>query len=163
VARYNADLANNLGNLVQRVTTVVHSKCGGVGPACDSESELAGVAAGVFEAAATAWARWAPHDALEETWRLIGAANARLEAAEPWKMDPGREVEAVMGDALEVLRIVAVLVAPAMPSTAMEVWRRIGVAGDPSAARLPDAASWGGYEGGVAVVKGEPLFPRRKG
>jgi methionyl-tRNA synthetase len=162
VARYNADLANNLGNLVQRVTTVVHSKCGGVGPACDPDSELAWVVAGVLEATTAAWARWAPHDALEETWRLIGAANARLEAAEPWKMDPGRGVEAVLGDALEVLRVVAVLAAPAMPSTATEVWRRIGVPGDPSAARLPDAATWGGYAGGVPVVKGDPLFPRRK-
>jgi methionyl-tRNA synthetase len=162
VARYNADLANNLGNLVQRVTTVVHSKCGGVGPACDPSSELAGVAAGVLEAATDAWARWAPHDALEATWRLIGAANAELEAAEPWKMDPGPAVDAVLGDALEVLRIVAVLASPAMPSTAAEVWRRIGVPGDPTAALLPEAAAWGGYAGGVPVVKGDPLFPRRK-
>ncbi len=162
LTRYNADLANNLGNLVSRVTTVVHSKCGGIGTGCDVRSELAPVAAGVLEAASEAWARWAPHDALEETWRLIGAANARLEAAEPWKMDPGPEVDAVLGDALEVLRIVAVLVAPAMPSVAGEVWRRIGVAGDPSRARLPEDAGWGGYGGGAEVVKGEPLFPRRK-
>ncbi len=162
VARYNADLANNLGNLVSRVTTVVHSKCGGIGPAPDASSELAAVAAGVLEAASNAWARWAPHDALEETWRLIGAANAGLEAAEPWKMEPGPAVEAVLGDALEVLRIVAILVAPAMPATAAEVWRRIGLEGDPNAARLPADAAWGGYGGGTAVVKGEPLFPRRK-
>jgi methionyl-tRNA synthetase len=162
VTRYNADLANNLGNLVQRVSTVVHSKCGGVGPACDPGSPLAATAAGVLEAAGAAWARWAPHEALEETWRLIGAANARLEEAEPWKMDPGPEVEAVLGDALEVLRIVAVLVSPAMPTAAGEVWRRIGIPGDPTVARLPEAASWGGYAGGAPVVKGDPLFPRRK-
>ena len=78
-------------------------------------------------------------------------------------MDPGPAVDAVLGDALEVLRIVAVLVAPAMPSTAAEVWRRIGLEGDPSSARLPDAAVWGGYGGGTEVVKGDPLFPRRKG
>ncbi len=162
MARYNADLANNLGNLVSRVTTVVHSKCGGIGPASNPTSELAGVAAAVLEAATAAWARWAPHEALEETWRLIGSANAELEAAEPWKMDPGPAVDAVLGDALEVLRIVAVLIAPAMPSTAVEVWRRIGVDGDPSAARLPADAAWGGYGGGAAVVKAEPLFPRRK-
>ena len=162
VARYNADLANNLGNLVSRVTTVVHSKCGGIGPACDPASVLAAVAAGVLAAATAAWARWAPHEALEETWRLIGAANAELEAAEPWKMDPGPEVDAVLGDALEVLRIVAILVAPAMPSTAAEMWRRIGVAGDPRrpgcrrgrpVGRLPRRGGRG--EGG-------PLFPRRK-
>ena len=162
VARYNADLANNLGNLISRVTTVVHSKCGGVGPRCDPDSELAPVAAAVLDAAAVAWSRWAPHEALEETWRLIGAANAELEAAEPWKMEPGPAVDAVLGDALEVLRIVAVLIAPAMPSTAVEVWRRIGVAGDPSVAQVPRDAEWGGYTGGAAVVKGEPLFPRRK-
>jgi methionyl-tRNA synthetase len=120
------------------------------------------VAARVLEAATDAWARWAPHDALDETWRLIGAANAELEAAEPWKMEPGPAVDAALGDALEVLRIVAVLIVPAMPSTAAEVWRRIGMAGDPSAARLPADAGWGGYAGGAAVVKGEPLFPRRK-
>jgi methionyl-tRNA synthetase len=162
VSRYNADLANNLGNLVSRVTTVVTSKCAGVGPACNPASELGLVAAGVLESAAAAWARWAPHEALEETWRLIGAANAELESAEPWKMEPGPDVDAVLGDALEVLRIVAVLIAPAMPSTAVEVWRRIGMVGDPSTATVPQSARWGGYEGGVAVVKGDPLFPRRK-
>jgi methionyl-tRNA synthetase len=163
VARYNADLANNLGNLVSRVTTVVTSKCGGVGPACNPASGLGTVAAAVLESATEAWSRWAPHEALEETWRLIGAANAELESAEPWKMEPGPEVDAVLGDALEVLRIVAVLIAPAMPSTAVEVWRRIGLGGDPSTATVPLDARWGGYEGGAAVVKGEPLFPRRKG
>ena len=51
VARYNADLANNLGNLVSRVTTVVTSKCGGIGPGCDPSSELAAVADAVLDAA----------------------------------------------------------------------------------------------------------------
>jgi methionyl-tRNA synthetase len=162
VARYNADLANNLGNLVSRVTTVVNSKCGGVGPGCNPASDLAAVAAAVLEGATSAWGRWAPHEALEETWRLIGAANAELESTEPWKMEPGPAVDAVLGDALEVLRIVAILIAPAMPSTAVEMWRRIGVAGDPSTARVSEDAQWGGYTGGAAVVKGDPLFPRRK-
>ena len=49
-----------------------------------------------------------------------------------------------------------------MPSTAAEIWRRIGVPGDPASARLPAAASWGGYPGGAPVSKGDPLFPRRK-
>jgi len=163
VSRYNADLANNLGNLVSRVATVVHSKCGGVGPAPDAASTLSDRVAEVLTASSEAWSRWAPHEALEATWKLIGAANAELEGTEPWKMPPGPEVDAVLGSALEVLRIVAVLVSPAMPGTAAEIWRRIGIEGDPSAARLPDDAAWGGYPGGVPVVKGEPLFPRRKG
>jgi methionyl-tRNA synthetase len=163
VARYNADLANNLGNLLSRVATVVHSKCGGIGPAPDPDSTLAARASEVLVASSAAWARWAPHEALEATWRLIGATNAALEATEPWKMDAGPEVDAVLGNALEVLRIVAILISPAMPAAAAEIWRRIGVEGDPSSVRLPDDAAWGMYPGGVPVVKGAPLFPRRKG
>jgi methionyl-tRNA synthetase len=162
VNRYNADLANNLGNLLSRVATVVQSKCGGTGPAPDPGSPLAAVAGEVLEAAGEAWARWAPHEALEATWRLIGAANAELEAAEPWKMEPGPAVDAVLGSALEVLRIVAILASPAMPTTAGAIWERIGMVGDPGVARLPDEAAWGGYPGGVPVEKGSPLFPRRK-
>ncbi len=98
VARYNADLANNLGNLVSRVTTVVHSKCGGIGPGLQPDQRARPPWRPACSGAATAaWARWAPHEALEETWRLIGAANAELEAAEPWKMEPGPEVDAVLG------------------------------------------------------------------
>ena len=114
-------------------------------------------------AAADAWGRFAPHEALEATWRLIGAANAELEATEPWKSDPGPAVDAVLGSALEALRIVALLVTPAMPATAAEIWRRIGLDGTPAERRLPVDAAWGGYPGGLTVEKGAPLFPRRKG
>jgi methionyl-tRNA synthetase len=162
VDRYNADLANNLGNLLSRVATVVGSKCGGVGPAPSSGSPLAPVAAEAYAAAAAAWARVAPSDALEATWRLIRETNAYLEANEPWKSEPGSAVDTVMGDALEALRIVAVLAWPAVPRSAAEVWRRIGLAGSPADARLPDAAAWGQYPGRLAVEKGAPLFPRIK-
>jgi methionyl-tRNA synthetase len=158
-ARYNSDLANNLGNLVARVTTVVASKCGGVGPAASITSPLREIAAGVLNDAASAWARFAPHAALEASWRLIGAANAHLESHEPWKMEPGPAVDAVMGDSLEAIRIISVLVAPAVPATAAEIRRRIGVD-----VELPPG-SWqraldDPYPGGLAVTKGTPLFPR---
>jgi methionyl-tRNA synthetase len=67
-----------------------------------------------------------------------------------------------MGDALEALRIVSVLVAPAIPQTAQAVWERIGMSGNVADERLPHAAAWGGYPGGLAVSKGDPLFPRRQ-
>ncbi len=162
LARYNSDLANNLGNLVARVATVVGSKCGGTGPAPDPGSPLATAAQTALADATSAWDRTAPHEALEATWRLIGAANAELEATEPWKAEPGPAVDAVLGSALETLRIVALLITPAMPSTAAEIWRRIGLDGAPADQRLPEAARWGGYPGGRPVEKGAPLFPRRK-
>ena len=161
VARYNADLANNFGNLLSRVATVVDKKCGGVGPAPSPESPLADAAATALASASAAWAAVQPHDALDATWQLIRAANAYLEAHEPWKLDSGPAVDTVMGDALEALRIVALLASPAVPASAAEVWRRIGLSGRPDEQRLPAAAAWGGYPGGLAVEKGAPLFPRK--
>ncbi|MBW3669486.1 MAG: methionine--tRNA ligase [Actinobacteria bacterium] len=163
VARYNADLANNFGNLLSRVATVVGKKCGGIGPAPRADSPLADLARESYAAAAAAWARTAPSDALDAVWRLIRETNAFLEANEPWKAEPGPDVDAVMGDALEALRVVAVLASPAMPRVCDELWQRIGLSGSPSSARLPDAAAWGGYPGGLTVTKGEPLFPRKQG
>jgi methionyl-tRNA synthetase len=161
VARYNSDLANNLGNLLSRVVTVVEKKCGGVGPAPMPDSPLSAVAAEVYAATAAAWDALQPHEALEQTWRLIRETNAHLESNEPWKAEPGPAVDAVLGDALEVLRIVSILASPAMPSTVQEIWRRIGLPGSPGEQRLPEAAAWGGYPGGVPVEKGSPLFPRK--
>ena len=160
VARYNADLANNLGNLLARVSAVVQSKCGGTGPAPRPDSPLGALAEEVYVTAAAAWERVAPSEALEETWRLVKAANAALEAAEPWRAEPGPAVDGVLGDALEVLRIVAVLASPALTRAAAEIWRRIGLSGRPGDAQLPDAAKWGGYPGNLPVERGAPLFPR---
>ena len=67
-----------------------------------------------------------------------------------------------MGDALEALRIVAILASPAIPAAAQEAWRRIGLPGAPEGQRLPGAAAWGGYPGGLPVAKGDPIFPRLK-
>jgi methionyl-tRNA synthetase len=160
--RYNADLANNLGNLLSRVATVVASKCAGIGPAADPGSRLRGVAESVVADATRAWQECLPHAALEATWRLVRETNAELEATEPWKAEPSGEVDAVLGSALEVLRIVAVLASPAVPATAAEIWRRLGLSGRPEQQRLPGATSWGGYPGGLPVEKAAPLFPRRK-
>ena len=162
VGRYNSDLANNLGNLTARIATVVEKKCGGLGTTADNDSPLAEVAAATYEDVARQWDDVQPSRALEATWQLIRATNAHLEANEPWKMEPGVEVDRVMGDALEALRIITVLVSPAVPETAKEIWGRIGCSGSVEDQRLPDAAAWGQYAAGRPVIKGAPLFPRIK-
>src|SRR5207237_9752246 len=136
---------------------------GRVRPAPQDGSPLAAVAADVYEATADGWDRVAPHEALDATWRLIHEANAYLEANQPWKADPGAAVDAVMGDALEALRIVAVLAWPAMPASCQELWRRLGLPGTVADQRLPEAARWGGFPGGLPVVKWSPLFRRLQG
>jgi methionyl-tRNA synthetase len=160
LARHNADLANNLGNLTARVATVVGSKCSGIGPAPSASSPLAAVASSVVSDAAAAWGRIAPSEALEATWRLLREANSYLEATEPWKLPPGPSVDAVLGDALEVLRIVAVLASPVLPRSTSVLWERLGLPGSPSDVRVPSGLAWGGYPGGLPVAKGTPLFPR---
>ena len=159
-SRYNSDLANNLGNLVARVATVVAKKCGGIGTAPDPDSPLAAVAATAHADTVAQWDVVQPSRALNATWSLVHATNGHLETNEPWKADPGAGVDAVMGDALEALRIVAILASPAMPDTAQAIWERIGLPGLVSDQRLPDAATWGGYVPGAPVTKGDSLFPR---
>ena len=160
VVRYNTDLANNLGNLLARVATVVAKKCGGIGPAPSPGSPLAAVAHTAYQTAAKAWADVAPGVALEATWRIVRETNAYLENNEPWRAEPGPALDAVMGDALEALRIVALLASPAIPVSSQAIWERIGLAGSVVDQRLPESAAWGGYPGGLAVVKGDSLFPR---
>jgi len=162
VGRYNSDLANNLGNLAARVATVVAKKCDGLGTAPDPDSPLAAVATQAYADTAAGWATVQPSRALDATWSLIRATNGHLEVNEPWKSEPGADVDRVMGDALEALRIVAVLVHPAMPDTAQALWERIGMTGNVVDQRLPAAAAWGQYTAGSVVTKGDALFPRIK-
>ncbi|MFM8835340.1 MAG: methionine--tRNA ligase, partial [Actinomycetota bacterium] len=158
----NSDLANNFGNLAARVATVVEKKCGGIGPRPSQNSELAAVAATSVADTTKEWRNVQPSRALDATWSLIRATNAFLESHEPWKMEPSKELDTVMGDALEALRIVTILASPAMPETCQEVWRRLGLSGVVADQRLGTDTQWGRYPGSTKVQKGEPLFPRKK-
>jgi methionyl-tRNA synthetase len=160
--RYNTDLANNLGNLLARVSSVVHSKCSGIGPLPQADSVLRAPAEVAVAETMAAWNSFAPQSALEATWGLISATNAYLEQRAPWKMDPGSEVDAVMGDALEAIRLVAILASPAMPQVCEEIWRRIGLSGRPSDELFSQSTVWAHSPAHRTVEKGEPLFPRIK-
>ena len=160
VRRCNSDLANGLGNLLQRVSTIVKSSCGSTGPAPAANSALAEVSEASYEAAAAAWSRVQPSLALEATWRIVRETNEYLQSRQPWKMEAGAELNEVIGNALEALRIIALLAYPAMPASCEEVWRRIGMRYAIADARLPEAVRWGGYPGGLSVELGSPMFPR---
>lgn len=161
-ARYNADLANNFGNLLQRVTTVVANKLNGVAPTPVAESKLGKFASVAMSRAVDSWQQIAPQDALEAIWSLIHEANAHLEEVAPWKLDPGPELSDVLGDALECIRLVSVAAHPVMPAATLEAWRRIGLAGSPGDGNARDTLVWGQYKASRQVEKGTPLFPRRK-
>jgi methionyl-tRNA synthetase len=161
ISRYNSDLANNLGNLAARVATVVGKKCDGLGTSPNLDSPLASISEQAVRETIEHWEVVQPSRALEATWQLIRATNAHLENNEPWKVEAGPLVDSVMGDALEALRIVTILAFPAIPDTAREIWRRIGMTTDIEECRIGTDTSWGQYVAGHPVEKGDPLFPRR--
>jgi len=161
ISRYNSDLANNLGNLAARVATVVGKKCEGLGTSPSADSPLAPIAEQSVRETIEHWEVVQPSRALEATWQLIRATNAHLENNEPWKVEAGPLVDSVMGDALEALRIVTILAFPAIPDTAREIWRRIGMTSNIEDCRIGTDTTWGQYTAGNPVEKGDPLFPRR--
>ncbi|MFA5882886.1 MAG: methionine--tRNA ligase [Acidimicrobiia bacterium] len=163
VARYNADLANNFGNLANRVLTMAVNYCGGVVPDTRADGPLAAAAAGAFEGCAAAFAEVDYAAAFGAVWDLIRATNSYIEDQEPWKLNKAGDtaaVAAVLGDCLEALRFVALLASPVIPRASAELWRRLGLPNTPEDQRLPDAAAWGLLPAGAPLVKGDPLFPR---
>lgn len=160
--RNNSDLANNLGNLLSRVAAVVTSKCGGVTPKPIGDSKLKETADQTIKGSVSAWESYSPAEALESVWNLIRATNAYLEDNEPWKLEPGDRVEAILGDSLEVLRIVSILISPVMPNSASEILDRIGLKDYMRAVSLTEDLVWGIYSGGFNITKEAPLFTRMK-
>ncbi|MEX0664959.1 MAG: methionine--tRNA ligase [Gaiellaceae bacterium] len=163
VARYNADLANNFGNLANRVLNMAVSYCDGVAPSARADGPLVAASATAFDDMQGAMDRLDYARAFGAVWELIRAANSFIEDQEPWKLHTSGDAAAtagVLGDCVEVLRIVTLLASPAIPRACNELWRRLGLDGMPEEQRLPDAAAWGLGPVDTRLDKGTPLFPR---
>ena len=164
VNRYNADLANNFGNLANRVLNMAVNYLGGVSPDARADGPLVAAAGEAFETMQDAMRRLDFAGAFTAVWDLIRAANAFIEDRQPWALNKAGDATAVaevLGDCLEALRIVALLASPVIPNAAGELWRRLGFDDRPGDRRLPDAAKWGGMPAGARLDKGAPLFPRK--
>jgi methionyl-tRNA synthetase len=162
--RYNADLANNFGNLANRVLNMAVNYLGGVVPGVRADGPLCRAAATAFDALGDAMTRLDFSGGFGAVWDLIRATNAYIEEQQPWARHKEGDADAVarvLGDCLEALRIVALLASPVVPRAAAELWRRLGLPGRPEDARLPGAAAWGGLPAGARLEKGAPLFPRK--
>ena len=166
VDRYNADLANDFGNLVNRVLNMAERYRDGRVPAVTGDGEREAAIRRTAREALNGMAGFEEfriNDALFGVWRLFGAANAYVEATEPWKLardpaDAGR-LDEVLNVALETLRVGAVLRSPVMPGAAAELWRRLGLAGRADDGPLAETARFGTFPA-VTVTRGRPLFPR---
>jgi methionyl-tRNA synthetase len=168
-ARYVADLANTLGNLVGRVTTLVARHYpNGVAPAAHAgapsadEQALEACAASALEQYVAAFECNRPHRALEAVWESLTAANAFVSRTAPWTLarDATRrtELDRVLGVLVRLLARTAVLLDPALPSKAEELWLTLGGPGSVHDQRLDalsalDTTGWN-------VRAAAPLFPR---
>ncbi|MGH2709754.1 MAG: methionine--tRNA ligase [Actinomycetota bacterium] len=165
--RYNADLANGLGNLASRVLAMIGSYFEGAVPepkAEGAESDLPAVAADSAKRYDELIDGVELSPALGAVWDLVGRANQYLVEKEPWAIakDESRkeEVGSILYASAEVLRILAILVYPIMPGAAVALWVQLGIDEGLESQRLPKAAAWGGLAPGTIVTKGEGLFPR---
>jgi len=168
VTRINADLANNLGNLVSRTLNMTARYAGGhvpaPGPLEEPEREVEAAAAAAVVEVDEHIRDMQPHRALESILHVVDSANRYLELREPWKAakDPARagQVDTTLYTCCEALRIVGILLSPFLPQKAPEILARLGLEDALAHARLPDDATWGRIPVGSPTTKGPPLFPR---
>jgi methionyl-tRNA synthetase len=167
IHRFNADLANDYGNLLNRTLPLVERHFGGVVPARGPE---AGGDPILREAAEAVVARLDGlidrldfRGALEAIWEILGAANTYLDREAPWREIGAGNVErggTILYNTLEAARVATVLLSPWLPTATQRAWGQLGLDGAPASQRLPDAARWGGVEAGSRVRPGSPIFPR---
>jgi methionyl-tRNA synthetase len=161
--KYNVDLANNLGNLVNRVTAMSERYRGGRlrGPGA-APARLADTAQSLTHVYRHAMDQLALEGGASAAFRLIDATNEFIAEREPWTLakseETSRDLDAVLWDASEALRIAAVLLQPIMPTSAAEIMERLGLAGERHAS-LAEAASWRST-GERRTVRKDALWPR---
>jgi methionyl-tRNA synthetase len=166
VERYNADLANGLGNLASRVLAMLDSYLGGEVPAGDAShaGRLPELVPAVAERYDSAMEELSLSPALGAVWEIVAEANKYLVEREPWSLakDPAKreELAGVLYASAETLRALAVLTFPIMPGAASNLWSQLGLGDSLERQRLPEAARWGSLEPGTRIARGESLFPR---
>jgi methionyl-tRNA synthetase len=143
VGRFNADLANNLGNLVNRITAMAERYRSGRLTAAPAEARVAAVVNDSVAGYRRALDEFALDDALRQAFRIVDATNEFIASSEPWVLakqaDPA-PLDAVLWTAAEALRVVAVLLLPVMPASATEILARVGESKPTAALRLDDDA-----------------------
>jgi methionyl-tRNA synthetase len=168
VQRFNADLANDLGNLLSRTLTMLQRYCQSIVPqpadAGSTMNALAEAAAKLLPDLDPLLNELAFHKALARLWEYVRLVNRYVDEQAPWALarDPGQrgQLDTVLYNQVESLRIIALLIFPFMPHTAASIWRQLGIQQDISQQHLATATAWGGIRSGSQIQPGAQLFPR---
>jgi len=160
VTRYNADLANGLGNLASRTLSMIHQYRDGVLRLCADQTLPIGA---TISAAIEGYERLDFSKALESIWSLIGAADKYIVEQAPWKLakDAGaaEQLDTVLANVYDALRVVTVLAAPVLPDSCGRIWKLLGYATpveDQRIGSLEDVP----LEETRTIPAVEPVFPR---
>jgi methionyl-tRNA synthetase len=160
-ARYSGELANGLGNLVNRSLSMLKRYRNGLVPPVSNE--LATETERVVSETRTLLEENHLQAALVSIWSLVTRGNQYVDHTAPFKLakDPaqGHRLDEVLYNLVEVSRMLAVLLWPFLPGTASKIYDQLGLAGEPNKLNL---ARWGGLPAGHAIGNPVPLFPRKE-
>jgi methionyl-tRNA synthetase len=167
VTRFNTELANDLGNLLSRVMTMVgkyfDGKVPAAGPEGQGDRELREIAAGLPGQIDTDLAALAFNRYLQTVWQLVTRANRYVEENAPWslaKKNDMARLATVLYHLAESLRLIGLTLYPVIPGTSQKIWNSIGVGKEIGSCRMQDEQAWGGLLAGMAIKPCQQLFPR---
>jgi methionyl-tRNA synthetase len=168
VGRFNADLANDLGNLLNRTLPLLHNYRQGIvpkpGPLDPAAETIANMIGSVADSVGGCLDDLKFSDALGAIWELVGRANKYMESRAPWKLakDEARQsqLDTVLYTVLDTVRAVAVFLTPFMPSASAAIWEQLGIDIPLAEQKWSDAACAGKLKHGTQTRAPKPIFPR---
>ena len=168
INRVNADLANDLGNLLHRTLSMIGRFNGGVIAASSDTDEIDQALTELVQKTVVQYEEFMDsmdiNGAIKGIWTLIGRTNKYIDETGPWALakDEAKRgrLNTVLYNLAETLRIISILISPLMPVTGPKIWQQLGIDKDFATLSLTDAKGWGKLPAGTMVGKPEPIFPR---
>ncbi len=170
IARTNGDLANDLGNLLNRTVSMIGRWRGGIVPTIGApeppEQRLGQLAEGLPERIAAALDSFDFRTALAAIWELVGAGNRYVDEAAPWTLarhpddqTATARLDTILATLGETLRLLAIHLTPFLPATSAQMLAQLGVS-EPGATAWPESHHWGNTLAGTCVATARPIIPR---